>query len=84
LVSNIAFELVDAYGQEGGADRRMCPKIILSSPASYLSLPGLAIDADKPNVTAAEFADYESRRFFKATGFDQVGRQDKTEPMLDQ
>jgi putative flavoprotein involved in K+ transport len=55
---NIAFELIDAYGQVGGAYARMCPNIILSSPGSYLSLPGLPLNAGKPNVSAAEFADY--------------------------
>jgi hypothetical protein len=59
--SNVAFELIDAYGQAGGAYQRMCPNIILSSPASYLSLPRLPIDAGKPNVTVAEFADYLAR-----------------------
>jgi len=55
---NIPFELVDANGQPGGAYARMYPNIVLSSPADYLSLPGLSFRASQPNVNVAEFAKY--------------------------
>lgn len=54
----IPFELIDGHGLPGGAYRRMCPNITLSSPASFLNLPGLPFKATRPNVSAGEFADY--------------------------
>lgn len=50
--------LVDAHGVVGGAYSRMYPRITLSSPAPYLSLPGLPLRADTAYVSAAEYQAY--------------------------
>src|SRR5262249_4406277 len=52
---HVPFDLVDAHGQPGGAYARMYPDIVLSSPADYLSLPGMTLNSNHPNVTAVEF-----------------------------
>jgi putative flavoprotein involved in K+ transport len=50
--------LVDRYGEPGGAYRRMYQKIRLTSPASYLRLPGTRDLRGTQYLTAAEYSSY--------------------------
>jgi putative flavoprotein involved in K+ transport len=50
--------LVDSHGVIGGAYSRMYPTITLSSPAAYLSLPGMPMRGDAAYVSAAEYQAY--------------------------
>ena len=56
--SRVETHLVDAHGVAGGAYSRMYPRITLSSPAAYLSLPGLPLRAETAYVSAAAYQAY--------------------------
>jgi putative flavoprotein involved in K+ transport len=54
----IGTTLVDRYGEAGGAYRRMYEKIQLTSPASYLRLPGTRDLRGTQYLSAGEYASY--------------------------
>jgi NADH dehydrogenase FAD-containing subunit len=56
--NEVEADFVDAHGVAGGAYARMYPRITLSSPAAYLSLPGTPIRSITAGVSAAEYQAY--------------------------
>jgi len=53
--------VVDKYGEAGGAYTRMYPGITLSSPTTFLSLPGMEIEKTRPYSMVPEFVRYLGR-----------------------
>ena len=57
----INYEVVDRYGKAGGAYLRMYPRMVLSSPPSYLALTGSLAPSSARYLTVAEYVPYLMR-----------------------
>jgi putative flavoprotein involved in K+ transport len=57
----IAADLVDRFGQPGGAYARLDAGIQLSSPADSISMPGLPIETNSKYITIGEYRKYLQR-----------------------
>lgn len=55
---DVAARLIDAHGVIGGAYSRMYPRITLSSPSAYLSLPGAPLRTPSTYLSAAQYHAY--------------------------
>lgn len=54
----IEVDLVDRHGQVGGAYRQLYPRIELATPARWISLPGLPLQASGEYVSVEQYSEY--------------------------